>query len=217
MYNGVCLQIDRFNRVGSPMPSSIDDCQTQADIAFLLDGSGSINPSDFEKMKTFVSDVVQSFLGRDTKFAIAQFSTGSVIHYYFNTFDMKNWKSQLNGIKRLTGWTYTAAAIRRVVNEVFSPYRGSRSGVTKVLIVITDGESNDNSQLESAADFAEKKKIVRFAIGVGLVHMSVTDCYFAPNILNKLPETCRSQFCQMFAAAFPPVFDTFHIYLYHLL
>lgn len=85
-------------------------------------------------------------------------------------------------------------------NDVFSPYRGSRAGVTKVLIVITDGESNDNTELASAADFAEKKKIVRFAIGVGLVYMSIT-VHFAPNIWNKLPETCRSakkipQICQ---------------------
>lgn len=167
MYSGVCLEIDRAGRVGGPVPSSIEECRTQADIAFLLDGSGSVAAEDFLRMKTFVRNLVSSFLGKDTQFAIAQFSTSSSIHYYFNTFDATNWENQINGIRQSYGWTYTAAAIKHVVNNVFSSFRGSRSNVKKVLIVITDGESNDRNELQTAADLAGNKKIVRFAIGVG--------------------------------------------------
>ncbi|KAM9837953.1 integrin alpha-M-like [Aulostomus maculatus] len=166
-YNGVCLQIAHNGHVGSPMPSSIEDCRIQADIAFLLDGSGSVGAEDFNRMKDFVKNLVKSFQGKDIKFAIAQFSTSSTIHYYFDTFDANDWKSQIDRIKQLTGWTYTSSAIRKVVNTVFSAHRGSRSNVKKVLIVITDGESNDESELKPAADLAEGKNIVRFAIGVG--------------------------------------------------
>lgn len=56
-------------------------------------------------------------------------------------------------------------------NDVFSPSRGSRSNVKKVLIVITDGQSNDRNQLPEAANLAESKNIVRFAIGVSYIHM----------------------------------------------
>lgn len=49
---------------------------------------------------------------------------------------------------------------------IFTPAEGSRSNVKKVLIVITDGASHDRDQLRSAADLAEGKNIVRFAIGV---------------------------------------------------
>ena len=52
--------------------------------------------------------------------------------------------------------------------DVFSPQRGSRSNVTKVLIVITDGQSNDRGNLAEAVNSAESKNIVRFAIGVSL-------------------------------------------------
>ncbi|XP_041818025.1 integrin alpha-M-like [Chelmon rostratus] len=167
LYNGVCIQIDKLNRIGGPVPSSLEECRTQADIAFLLDGSGSVDALDFRTMKNFVKNLVSSFLGKDTQFAIAQFSTGSTIHYYFNTFDLNMWSTQIDRVRQLGGWTYTAAAIQHVVNDVFSPSRGSRSNVKKVLIVITDGQSNDRNQLPEAANLAESKNIVRFAIGVG--------------------------------------------------
>ncbi|XP_062298679.1 integrin alpha-M-like isoform X2 [Scomber scombrus] len=166
-YSGVCFEIDPSDHVGLPVPSSIEECRTIADIAFLLDGSGSVDYSDFERMKNFVKSVVKSFPGKDTKFAIAQFSSRVVIHYYFNTFNADDWESQINGINQLSGGTYTAKAIREVVNNVFSTFGGSRSDVKKILIVITDGESNDGRSLPGAANSAEEKKIVRFAVGVG--------------------------------------------------
>lgn len=45
----------------------LTECRTQADIAFLLDGSGSVDAEDFGRMKLFVKNLVQSFLGKDTK------------------------------------------------------------------------------------------------------------------------------------------------------
>ncbi|XP_042253307.1 integrin alpha-M-like [Thunnus maccoyii] len=167
LYSGVCLQIYSHNRVGHSVPSSSEECRTQADIAFLLDGSTSVHPQDFDRMKTFVKNLVGSFQGQDTKFAIAQFSTYPTIHYYFDTFDTNNLKSQIDEIRQLTGATYTAEAIKHVVNNVFSARRGSRSDVKKILIVIADGESHDRDDLQNAVNSAEKEKIVRFAIGVG--------------------------------------------------
>lgn len=42
-------------------------CRSQADIAFLLDGSGSVAWYDFKKMKDFVIKLIDSFQGADTK------------------------------------------------------------------------------------------------------------------------------------------------------
>ena len=47
--------------------SFFTECRTIADIAFLLDGSGSVDSNDFERMKNFVKSVVKSFPGKDTK------------------------------------------------------------------------------------------------------------------------------------------------------
>uniref|UniRef100_A0A3Q2P4F4 Integrin alpha-M-like n=1 Tax=Fundulus heteroclitus TaxID=8078 RepID=A0A3Q2P4F4_FUNHE len=53
------------------------------------------------------------------------------------------------------------------LNDVFLPEKGSRSSAKKLLIVITDGASQDSGDLPAAASLADSKQIVRFAIGVG--------------------------------------------------
>lgn len=42
-------------------------CPPQADIAFLLDGSISVSSRDFQTMKKFVKDLIQSFLSIDAQ------------------------------------------------------------------------------------------------------------------------------------------------------
>ncbi|KAM9816992.1 integrin alpha-X-like [Neosynchiropus ocellatus] len=167
MYTGACLQISSSNGLGSFVPPSNDECQVVADLAFLLDGSGSVSPTDFTKMKVFVKNLVKSFLGTDTQFSITEFAAAPKVNYYFNTFDVRSWESQIDAVRQSYGGTYTARAIRHIVDNVFSPSRGSRPNVKKILIVITDGLSSDSRRLRAAADFAKARGIVLFAIGVG--------------------------------------------------
>lgn len=53
--------------------------------------------------------------------------------------------------------------------EVFTTDKGSRPNVKKVLIVITDGETFDSNVFPLAIREANKKNIVRFAIGVSFI------------------------------------------------
>ncbi|XP_054454415.1 integrin alpha-X-like [Anoplopoma fimbria] len=185
MYSGACWQIDRNDKFKGPVPSSDRACPS-ADIAFLLDGSGSVSNTDFKTMKGFVKNLVRSLLPLGTKFAIAQFARDPKIHFFFNDFlsGTKPWEAKIDEIKQLGSTTYTAEAIKHVVTNVFIPSRGSRSNVKKVLIVITDGESHDRRDLPSAAALAEKANIVRFAVGVG-------DAFKKPAAINEL-ETISS-------------------------
>ncbi|KAF3853540.1 hypothetical protein F7725_014228 [Dissostichus mawsoni] len=168
MYSGICMQIDGSNRITGPVPSTAQECRS-ADIAFLLDGSGSVSSQDFELMKRFVKNVVDSLLRLEARFSISQFSREPEVHYYFNNFfsGSQSWQSKVDKIRQRGGSTYTAKAIKFVVDNVFTRTAGSRPNVKKVLIVITDGESNDRLNLRSSADLAERNNIVRFAIGVG--------------------------------------------------
>ncbi|XP_074520014.1 integrin alpha-M-like [Halichoeres trimaculatus] len=167
MYNGVCFQINTNSEVfGSPFPSTAPECQIEADITFLMDGSGSVDAQDFLTMKNFVLEVISNFQNSDTQFAIAQFSRGFQIHSLLKKQDVSAWRRSINDIRQLDGATYTGTAINRVVREIFRG-SGARAGVRKVLIVITDGEANGGDNLQTAAASAESQKIVRFAIGVG--------------------------------------------------
>ncbi|XP_019218190.1 integrin alpha-M isoform X2 [Oreochromis niloticus] len=168
MYNGVCFQIDPSNTFGPPVPSSLEVCPAQVDIAFLLDGSGSVSQGDFRRMKMFVKDLIQSFLSIDAQFSVSQFSLLPQVHFYFKKFSSSgSIETDIDGISQQRGAAYTAKAIRHLVENVFTSHGRSRPNVKKVLIVITDGESQDRTDLGGAAQLAESKNIVRFAIGVG--------------------------------------------------
>lgn len=54
-------------------------------------------------------------------------------------------------------------------DELFITEGGMRQSAIKILIVITDGSLNDRLKLEAAIDKAEKKNIIRFAVGVRLI------------------------------------------------
>ncbi|CAI5659055.1 unnamed protein product [Oreochromis niloticus] len=165
MYNGVCFQIGPSKTFGPPIPSSPPECP-QVAIAFLLDGSGSVHYTDFQTMKNFVKDLIKSLLSSDTQFSVSQFSHSPQVHFNFQKFSSSgSVDNEINGIRQIGRFTYTAKAIRHVVDNVFTPQRDSRQNVKKVLIVITDGESNDRYDLGGAAQLAESKNIVRFSIG----------------------------------------------------
>lgn len=52
----------------SPHTSPFPECpRRQTDILFLIDGSGSVHPSDFLKMKAFVVQVMRRFRGTETQ------------------------------------------------------------------------------------------------------------------------------------------------------
>ncbi|XP_059386405.1 integrin alpha-X-like [Carassius carassius] len=166
-YNGMCFISE--NNVYQPIPSSLRDCPGQIDIAFLLDGSGSVNDYNFQTMKDFVTSVIRRFTKRDAKFAIAQYSKDCKIHYNFNELKIQGaWEYKVTDIQYQRGpSTYTAKAIIKLVKDLFNPSGGLRPSAKKVLVVITDGASHDRQLLDDAATQAKDKNIVRFAIGVG--------------------------------------------------
>uniref|UniRef100_A0AAU6SI68 CD11b n=1 Tax=Ctenopharyngodon idella TaxID=7959 RepID=A0AAU6SI68_CTEID len=168
-YNGMCFKISPDNVVSTSVPETLRECPiSQIDIAFLLDGSGSVKPPEFIKMKDFVIEMIKSFIDRNTQFAIAQFSTQCVIHYKFEQVkDAMWWQDAVNRISQQRGWTYTARAIRKLMNELFVSNGGARPSASKILVVITDGESTDPNDLTAAVQQAQAKNIIRYAIGVG--------------------------------------------------
>ncbi|KAG1933410.1 integrin alpha-X-like [Pimephales promelas] len=180
-FNGMCL-ISENSAFKPPIPSSLRDCPAQFDIAFLLDGSGSVNAYNFGTMKNFVINMIKRFTNRDGQFAIAQYSSRCTIHYNFNQLKDSTWESKVTNIPYFEGPTYTAAAIIKLVNELFTPNAGLRPSAKKILLVITDGVSHDRPILKDAASQAEAKNIIRYAIGVG----GAFDNYWARDELNTI-------------------------------
>ncbi|XP_044868883.1 integrin alpha-M-like isoform X1 [Mauremys mutica] len=138
------------------------------DIALLIDGSGSIAPVDFEKMKMFVSEIMKRFRSTDTQFALMQYSDKFTEHFDFSQYRRSRDPDDLvRSVIQLWGMTHTATAIRKVVRELFTSGRGARDEATKILMVITDGQKNGPLSYSDVIPEAERAGIIRYAIGVG--------------------------------------------------
>ncbi|CAM4568600.1 unnamed protein product, partial [Lepidochelys olivacea] len=137
------------------------------DIALLVDGSGSIAPVDFGKMKAFLAEIMKRFRSTDTQFVLMQYSNKFQLHFDFMEYRRSHDPDHLVWrIEQLHGTTYTATATRKVVWELFTSGRGTRDEATKVLIVITDGNKyGDPLSYSDTIPEAERAGIIRYAIG----------------------------------------------------
>ncbi|XP_052635731.1 integrin alpha-M-like [Harpia harpyja] len=165
---GLCFLLPAGNTLTAPLP----DCPVKAsDIVFLMDGSGSIRTSDFERMKTFIIQVMRRFKSTDTRFALTQFSTTTTTHFDFATFarlSPAEWEKEVRLITQRRGLTFTASAIQTVVRQLFTLRNGARKGAHRILIVVTDGQKlGDTLDYGQVIAEAERAGIIRYAIGVG--------------------------------------------------
>ncbi|XP_036889544.1 LOW QUALITY PROTEIN: integrin alpha-D-like, partial [Sturnira hondurensis] len=167
---GSCLLLGSQLQIIQRVPPVQPECPVQEmDIVFLIDGSGSIGHSDFERMKDFVRAVMGQFEGTNTLFSLMQYSNLREIHFTFTKFQNSlNLQNLVDPIVQLKGLTFTATGILTVVKELFHSKNGARKSAKKILIVITDGQKyKDPLEYSDVIPQAEKAGIIRYAIGVG--------------------------------------------------
>ena len=124
------------------------------DIVFVVDESGSIGPSNFATVKSFLSKLV----GRldidsgNTRVGLATYST--TVRSGFNLGDHSSVASVQSAIMSLsytTGSTDTAAALAYVRTTMLTLAAGDRPNVPNVVVVLTDGQSNSQSSTRVSA------------------------------------------------------------------
>ncbi|XP_077431453.1 collagen alpha-6(VI) chain [Vanacampus margaritifer] len=136
------------------------------DLLFLIDSSGSIYPQDYEKMKDFMKSVVgKSNIGQnDVHVGVMQFSTIQELVFPLNRHFTKDEMLQaIDGMQQIGGGTDTGEAIA-TLSPYFDASRGGRPGVRQRMVVVTDGEAQDNVKIPAAA--LRRKGVVVYAIGV---------------------------------------------------
>nr|XP_046254472.1 collagen alpha-6(VI) chain isoform X2 [Scatophagus argus] len=148
-------------------------CEKQkADLVFLLDQSGSINSNDYITMKKFTTEIVNSFkVSEDlVRIGLAQFSSTFQKEFYLNQFYTEQAiNKHILSMQQLGGGTNIGEALDSI-RDYFEVSRGSRrsAGISQNLVLITDGESQDD--VEDAADRLRALGVEVFAIGIGDVH-----------------------------------------------
>uniref|UniRef100_A0A8C0GQ74 VWFA domain-containing protein n=1 Tax=Chelonoidis abingdonii TaxID=106734 RepID=A0A8C0GQ74_CHEAB len=136
----------------------------EADIYFLIDGSGSIYPNDFQDMKVFMNEMISMFQvsANGVRFGVVQYESTPQTEFTISQYNsVKQLKEAVHVIQQLGGGTNTGDALR-YMKSLF--VKATRYSVPKLLIVITDGESRD--QVTKAAEELRQEGIVIYAIGV---------------------------------------------------
>uniref|UniRef100_A0A8D0C6T7 Collagen alpha-1(XXI) chain n=1 Tax=Salvator merianae TaxID=96440 RepID=A0A8D0C6T7_SALMN len=141
-------------------------CRTApADIAFILDGSYSVGPENFEIVKRWLVNITSNFdIGpKFIQVGVVQYSDYPVLEIPLGSHDSnEKLLNEMEYIQYLGGNTRTGKAIQFAMDHVFA--KSSRF-LTKIAVVLTDGKSQD--EVKDIAAEARKNKITLFAIGVG--------------------------------------------------
>ncbi|KAG8515546.1 Collagen alpha-1(XIV) chain, partial [Galemys pyrenaicus] len=151
------------------IPPAKEVCKAaKADLVFMVDGSWSIGDDNFNKIINFLYSTVGALdkIGADgTQVAMVQFTDDPRTEFKLNAYKTK--ETLLDAIKHISykgGNTKTGRAIKHVRDTLFTTESGARRGVAKVIVVITDGRSQDDVNKISGEMQSEGYSI--FAVGV---------------------------------------------------
>nr|XP_055161158.1 collagen alpha-1(XX) chain [Nyctereutes procyonoides] len=137
------------------------------DMIFLVDGSWSIGHSHFQQVKDFLASVIEPFEIGPSKVQVGltQYSGDPQTEWDLNTLRTK--EDVLAAVRRLRykgGNTFTGLALTHVLEHNLRPAAGPRPEATKVLILVTDGKSQDDAR--AAGRILKDLGVAIFAVGV---------------------------------------------------
>uniref|UniRef100_A0A8C5AMC8 Matrilin 2 n=1 Tax=Gadus morhua TaxID=8049 RepID=A0A8C5AMC8_GADMO len=163
----VCKCRDGFTL--GPDGKSCNKCGNAVmDLVFIIDGSKSLGPINFELVKGFVNAVVDSLdVSRNgTRVGLLQYSTKVRTEFtlgrYASAGDVKEAVSRVQYMGR---GSMTGMALRHMFQTSFTAKEGARLGVRHATIVLTDGRSQDD--VVEWANKAKNAGVTMYALGVG--------------------------------------------------
>lgn len=142
----------------------ISVCRAAIDLAFLIDGSGSVGRTNFRRCLSFIQNVIRGFKisPRHTRVASEVYSSTPRRTFPFTRYRNKYQALKAVGsIRYPHGGTKTGKALWDVLRYLF---RG-RTKRKRVLVVLTDGRSQDHVLKPSQA--LKRANVEIFAVGVG--------------------------------------------------
>nr|XP_057911546.1 matrilin-4 [Doryrhamphus excisus] len=143
------------------------------DLVFLIDSSRSVRPHEFETMRKFMINILDTMdIGLNTtRVGVVQYSSQVRSEFSLNTHStLANMVDAINGIIPLAQGTMTGLAIRYIMNNAFTMQEGDRPKVANVAVIVTDGRPQDRVAEVSAE--AREKGIEIYAVGVARADMA---------------------------------------------
>ncbi|KAM7326713.1 hypothetical protein ACRRTK_013080 [Alexandromys fortis] len=138
---------------------------TPTDIIFLVDGSWSIGHSHFQQVKDFLASIITPFeIGPDkVQVGLTQYSGDPQTEWDLNSFHTKEQVlAAVHSLRYRGGNTFTGLALTHVLGQNLKPAAGARPEAVKVLILVTDGKSQDD--VRTAAQILKDQNINVFVV-----------------------------------------------------
>uniref|UniRef100_A0A9J8D547 Integrin subunit alpha 10 n=1 Tax=Cyprinus carpio carpio TaxID=630221 RepID=A0A9J8D547_CYPCA len=165
---GICASVTNDMEPKDIIAPTAQRCTTYMDIVIVLDGSNSIYP--WYEVQNFLSNILSKFHISPEQMQVGVLQYGEISVHEWSLRDYQTTQDVVEAAKNISRQegreTRTAYAIQMACTEAFSPDRGAREGATKVMIVVTDGESHDGEDLPDSLAECEKRNITRYAIAV---------------------------------------------------
>uniref|UniRef100_A0A3Q2DYK5 Collagen alpha-1(XII) chain n=1 Tax=Cyprinodon variegatus TaxID=28743 RepID=A0A3Q2DYK5_CYPVA len=156
------------------VPPALDVCKgAKADVVYLIDGSWSIGDESFNKVIQFTTKMTAAFdiiSPGGMQVSFVQYSDDAKTEFKLNTYHDKGIVlSALQSVNYRGGNTKTGVALKHVYEKVFTSDSGMRRNVPKVLVVVTDGRSQD--EVKKSAEKLQHSGYSVFVVGVADVDM----------------------------------------------
>jgi uncharacterized protein YegL len=147
----------------------LGDCNSGIDVIFVLDSSGSVGISNFQTMKTFVTNVISDFSIGPTKTRVGVINFASDVDESIPLGSINNASSlnaAIDSIPYIDSGTRTHLALNLLRTGAFNNSRVNE-GIPRVAIVLTDGQSNDPEATVLASTLLHQAGINVYAFGIG--------------------------------------------------
>ena len=152
-------------------------CQTHTkssvhDIGFALDVSGSVGKANWKKEKAFTITIAKFASISESSGRVSAITFDSRAYLRIKFSDYKTHKGFARAVDKLyysNGGTNIYRALRKALDEMFKSRNGMRSHSSKMMILITDGQSGDSKFSKIKTEF-QKKNIKLVVVGVGNVN-----------------------------------------------
>ena len=145
-------------------------------MVFVMDASGSIGSTNFDKAIRFVYNVCDAFeIGEEeTRVALVRYSGTAKLLFTFDAYSSKApLLERIQNIEYTRGGTRTDLALEVAHSDLFGPSsttkRDLSMGVSRVLIAMTDGKTNlgVNSVVKPSRVLRKNDSVTIFVMGIG--------------------------------------------------
>ena len=122
-------------------------CSEEADLAFVVDTSGSISDENFKKQVDFVKALASSFDPTSTKhqLGLISYSTNAQMEVSFkDKADREEFEKAVDRMPHTKGRTRLDKALKLASSQLFTANGGIRSAKSKAMIILTDGRQSQD-------------------------------------------------------------------------